>query len=64
MHKKLVANAVVNSLTAILGCRNGALFRDEASKRMLQDICTEAAAVFKRSWKLTQRPFSVRVLQM
>jgi 2-dehydropantoate 2-reductase len=47
MRKKLVVNAVVNPLTAILGCRNGALFKDEASKRMLQDIYTEAAAVFQ-----------------
>ena len=42
MRKKLVVNAVVNPLTAIIGCRNGALFKDEASKRMLQDIFTEA----------------------
>jgi 2-dehydropantoate 2-reductase len=47
MRKKLVVNAVVNPLTAILGCRNGALFKDEASKRMLQDICTEAATAFQ-----------------
>ena len=47
MRRKLVVNAVVNPLTAILGCRNGALFKDEASKRMLHDICMEAAAVFQ-----------------
>ncbi|KAF9225473.1 2-dehydropantoate 2-reductase [Gyrodon lividus] len=47
MRKKLVVNAVVNPLTAILGCRNGALFRDEASNRILRDVCSEAAAAFQ-----------------
>ncbi|KAF8449155.1 ketopantoate reductase PanE/ApbA C terminal-domain-containing protein [Boletus edulis BED1] len=47
MRKKLVVNSVVNPLTAILGCRNGALFKDGASKRMLHDICTEASAAFQ-----------------
>ncbi|KAH0838038.1 ketopantoate reductase PanE/ApbA C terminal-domain-containing protein [Lanmaoa asiatica] len=47
MRKKLVVNAVVNPLTAILGCRNGALFKDEASERILQDVCTEAATAFQ-----------------
>ncbi|KAH7886099.1 ketopantoate reductase PanE/ApbA C terminal-domain-containing protein [Phlebopus sp. FC_14] len=47
MRKKLVVNAVVNPLTAILGCRNGALFRDQGSERMLRNVCNEAAAVFQ-----------------
>ncbi|KIJ66269.1 hypothetical protein HYDPIDRAFT_86860 [Hydnomerulius pinastri MD-312] len=47
MRKKLVVNAVVNPLAALLGCRNGALFKDEASNRMLRDVCDEAAAAFR-----------------
>ncbi|KAG9314075.1 ketopantoate reductase PanE/ApbA C terminal-domain-containing protein [Chiua virens] len=47
MRKKVVVNAVVNPLAAILGCRNGALFKDEASRRILQDVCSEATAAFQ-----------------
>ena len=57
MRKKLVVNAVVNPLTAILGCRNGTLFKDEASKRMLQDICTEAAAAFQAQLEADTQAF-------
>lgn len=47
MRKKLVINAAVNPLTAILGCRNGALFRDSGSKSILRNICKEASDVFR-----------------
>ncbi|KIM70240.1 hypothetical protein SCLCIDRAFT_102105 [Scleroderma citrinum Foug A] len=47
MQKKLVVNAAVNSLTAILGCRNGALFRDRGSKNILRKVCKEASDVFR-----------------
>jgi len=57
MRKKLVVNAVVNPLTAILGCRNGALFKDEASKRTLQDICMEAAAAFQAQLEADTQAF-------
>ena len=57
LRQKLVVNAVVNPLTAILGCRNGALFKDEASKRMLQDICTEAATVFQAQLETDTQAF-------
>ena len=57
MRKKLVVNAVVNPLAAILGCRNGALFKDEASKRMLQDVCTEAAAAFQAQLEADTQAF-------
>lgn len=57
MRKKLVVNAVVNSLTAILGCRNGALFKDEASKRILHDVCTEAAAAFQAQLEADTQAF-------
>lgn len=57
LRQKLVVNAVVNPLTALLGCRNGALFKDEASKRMLQDICTEAATVFQAQLEADTQAF-------
>lgn len=57
MRKKLVANAVINPLTAILGCRNGALFKDEASKRMLRDVCSEAAGVFQEQLEADTQAF-------
>ena len=46
MRKKLVVNAIVNPLTAILGCRNGGLFKDKSSKQLARSVCEEAAAVF------------------
>jgi 2-dehydropantoate 2-reductase len=46
MRKKLVVNAIVNPLTAILGCRNGGLFKDPSSQQLLRSICEEAAAAF------------------
>lgn len=47
MRKKLVVNAIVNPLTAILGCRNGGLFKDESSQNMMRSVCEEAAAAFR-----------------
>lgn len=47
MRKKLVVNAVVNPLTALLGCHNGALFREAGSRNVMQAVCEEASAVFR-----------------
>ena len=57
MRRKLVVNCVVNPLTAILGCRNGDLFKDEASQQMLHDVCTEAAAVFEAQLEADTQAF-------
>jgi 2-dehydropantoate 2-reductase len=46
MRRKLVVNAIVNPLTAVLGCRNGGLFKDESSQNMMRSVCEEAAAAF------------------
>jgi len=46
MRKKLVVNAVLNSLTAIIGCRNGGLFKDPSSRHLMRSVCEEAAAAF------------------
>lgn len=47
MRRKLVVNAIVNPLTAVLGCRNGGLFKDESSQNMMRSVCEEAAAAFR-----------------
>ena len=47
VRRKLVVDAVVNPLTAILGCRNGALFRDWGSKNIMRNVCKEASDVFR-----------------
>lgn len=57
MRKKVVVNSVVNPLTAILGCRNGALFKDNGSKGMLWDVCTEAAAAFQAQLEADTQAF-------
>jgi len=46
MRRKLVVNAVINPLTAIMGCRNGDLFTTAASRRILQRVCQEAADAY------------------
>ncbi|EIW87022.1 2-dehydropantoate 2-reductase [Coniophora puteana RWD-64-598 SS2] len=46
LRRKLVANAAINPLTALMGCRNGNLFRDTESIKMLNNLCKEAEAVF------------------
>ena len=49
MRRKLVVNAVVNPLTALMGCRNGDLFHNHNSSayNIMDKICGEASAVFK-----------------
>ncbi|KAG6334537.1 hypothetical protein ID866_4553 [Astraeus odoratus] len=47
MRKKLVVHAVVNPLTALLGCRNSSLFHDRGSQNILRSVCEEASAVFR-----------------
>ena len=46
MRRKLVVNAVINPLTAILGCRNGDLTRWPSAQKIMGKICLEASLVF------------------
>jgi 2-dehydropantoate 2-reductase len=46
MRRKLAVNAVINPLTALLGCRNGELTRLPTASKIMGSICWEASLVF------------------
>ncbi|KAF8634900.1 hypothetical protein AX15_000648 [Amanita polypyramis BW_CC] len=46
MRRKLVVNAVINPMTAIMNCRNGDLLESTDALRILRRVCREAAKVF------------------
>ena len=46
MRRKLVVNAVINPLTALMGCRNGQLTRLPSGSKIIKNICLEASFVF------------------
>lgn len=48
MRKKVVVNSIINPLTAIMNCRNGDLFREDASLRIAKKICREASFAFAK----------------
>jgi len=48
LKRKLVVNSFVNPLTAILGCRNGALLDMTYAGNILQQLCQEAEAVYAK----------------
>jgi 2-dehydropantoate 2-reductase len=55
MRRKLVVNAVINPLTALMGCRNGDIFTTSASHRIMKRICQEASSVFMAQAKSDAR---------
>ncbi|KAF9469856.1 ketopantoate reductase PanE/ApbA C terminal-domain-containing protein [Collybia nuda] len=46
LRRKLVVNAIINPLTALMGCRNGDILNTAASHRLMQRICQEASDVY------------------
>jgi len=48
MRRKLVVSAVIDSITALMNCRNGDIFTTAASYRLMNRLCQEASDVFSR----------------
>lgn len=48
MRQKLVVNAVINPLSAIMGCRNGEIFKQHSSGKIVHTICSEASYAFTK----------------
>lgn len=46
MKRKLVVNAVVNPLSALMNCRNGDIFQSDYARRVAQRVCREAGQAF------------------
>ncbi|KAI0785055.1 ketopantoate reductase-like protein [Abortiporus biennis] len=55
MRVKLVVNSFVNTMTAIMGCRNGNLLASSHGYRILEQVCQEAHNVFKAQWEAERR---------
>lgn len=49
--EKLVVNACINPLTAILGCKNGQLLDSQQSRTMISDIVRESCKVLQEAAK-------------
>lgn len=46
LRRKLAVNAVINPLTAIIGCRNGDIFSSPSSHLILDGVCREASDAY------------------
>ncbi|KIK07211.1 hypothetical protein K443DRAFT_199615 [Laccaria amethystina LaAM-08-1] len=46
LRRKLAVNAVINPLTAIIGCRNGDIFSSPSSHHILDSVCREASDAY------------------
>jgi 2-dehydropantoate 2-reductase len=51
MRRKLVVNAVINPLTALMGCRNGDIFTTNAARRIMRRVCDEASKVYEAQFR-------------
>lgn len=48
--RKVVANSVINPLTALLACPNGLIFQHNTGRSIAYKICKEASRVFRAQW--------------
>lgn len=46
---KLAVNASINGLTAIMGCRNGAILESDHGLSLVKDLCAEVGLVMEAS---------------
>ncbi|KAG0165346.1 2-dehydropantoate 2-reductase (Ketopantoate reductase) (KPA reductase) (KPR) [Apophysomyces sp. BC1034] len=49
MIQKLVINACINPVAALLGCKNGSLVTNPAAVNVMRKVCSEAASVLDRN---------------
>ncbi|KAG6854525.1 hypothetical protein C0991_005437 [Blastosporella zonata] len=61
MRTKLVANAVINPLTALMGCRNGDIFTTSAATRVMQRVCQEASDAFAAEFKADSKAWAEKL---
>ncbi|GJE85801.1 2-dehydropantoate 2-reductase-like protein [Phanerochaete sordida] len=47
MRRKVVVNAVINPLTALMDCKNGEIFAHTSGKAICDRVCMEASNVFR-----------------
>lgn len=55
LRRKLVVDAIINSLTAIMGCRNGDLFVSPNTRRIVRVVCREASYAFSMEFQLENK---------
>ncbi|PSR76662.1 hypothetical protein PHLCEN_2v8259 [Hermanssonia centrifuga] len=51
MRRKVVVNAVINPLTALLNCRNGDVLAHKSGQNICRNVCQEASNAFQAQWK-------------
>ncbi|GJJ11205.1 hypothetical protein Clacol_005437 [Clathrus columnatus] len=50
LRKKLVINAIVNPITALIGTSNGSLYGNEFVRHIIKALCDEACAIFAKEY--------------
>lgn len=51
LHRKVVVNAFINPVSALLGVRNGSMLTDAYGEFLADHVCAEAEAVFRAQWQ-------------